>query len=97
MDKLFCELCNGPRPERKSKPERPPPPSICSEKTSQFAAKLQRQTSTNVETIREDDEEKAIKEWNDLISVCRNVCSIQLSLLSFIYAKVLLFTLVLKS
>ena len=62
------------RPEGKSKPDRPPPPNTNNERRSPNFATLQRQTSITAETIREDDEGKAIKEWNEIISICRDVC-----------------------
>jgi len=71
FEKSFCEVCNRPRPEKQLKPNRPPPPAIKDEKNSQCSPKLQRQTSANVETIRVDDEDKAIKKWTSIVSFCR--------------------------
>eukprot|EP00112_Aurelia_sp_Birch-Aquarium-sp1_P002218 Seg1238.1 transcript_id=Seg1238.1/GoldUCD/mRNA.D3Y31 product=Calpain-D protein_id=Seg1238.1/GoldUCD/D3Y31 len=79
-DKNMCEVCGEPRP-RSAKPPKPPLPKIkfpnitdkivkdkgLAENPKQF----QRQTSLKVESIREDDESKAIKEWQEIISLCR--------------------------
>lgn len=81
-DKNMCEVCGEPRP-RSAKPPKPPLPKIkfpnitdkivkdkgLAENPKQF----QRQTSLKVESIREDDESKAIKEWQEIISLCREV------------------------
>ena len=71
---MSCEVCKGPKPDKKHRPQRPPPPRVKDEaKRTQDAPKLLRQTSTKVEARREDDEIKALKRWNDIIAICKEV------------------------